>query len=206
MKSDSKHWDSIFLETEDSRLGWYEENPRQMLNLLKQIENWQDATLFIAGAGTSTLVDELVSKEIKLILNDISIEALNSIQARLSKPKREITYLCQDISYPLAKLTTSIDIWVDRAVLHFLIDKKSIQGYFDNIRANLSQNGYVILVEFSQIGAKKCAGLPVHCYSVEELSQCLGDSFKLLSSFDYTFINPRGEQRPYIYTLFQRIS
>jgi hypothetical protein len=90
--------------------------------------------------------------------------------------------------------------------LHFLIEEKSIQGYFDNLKAHLAKGGYVIFAEFSQTGAKKCAGLSIHQYSLDELSTRLGQSFKLLSAFNYTFINPRAEERPYLYALFQQAS
>jgi hypothetical protein len=34
----------------------------------------------------------------------------------------------------------------------------------------------------------------------------LGNDFLLKKSFNYTFINPSGNERPYIYALFQRKS
>lgn len=202
--STRKYWDSIFSMKNDSSLGWYEKNPKETFRLLNQIPQWQDSTLFISGAGTSVLVDQLSKKNTKLILNDISCEALNSVKKRLGMQEKEIIWLCQDISQPIQKPIPTIDIWIDRAVLHFLTDEKSIQGYFENLKAHLSEEGYVIFAEFAQVGAEKCAGLSIHQYSIEELSIRLGSSFKLLSFFDYTFINPRGEERPYIYALFHR--
>ncbi len=204
-KSTRKHWDSIFSEREDSTLGWYEQDPKATFSLLNQIQHWQDATLFISGAGTSVLVDELLTKNKKLVLNDISIEALNAVKQRLGKQGKEIICLCQDISEPIKTSIPAIDIWIDRAVLHFLINEKSIQGYFNNLKAHLAVGGYVLFAEFSQTGAEKCAGLSIHQYSIEELSERLGTSFKLLSSFNYTFINPRDEERAYIYALFQHL-
>ncbi len=204
-KSIRKHWDSIFSKTEDLMMGWYEQDPKETFRLLNQIQHWQDSTFFISGAGTSVLVDELLIKKTKLILNDISNEALATVKQRLGKQAKEIIYLCQDISKPIETTIPTIDIWIDRAVLHFLIEEKNIQGYFDNLKTHLAPEGYALFAEFSQIGAKKCANLPVHRYSIEELSGRLGASFKLLSSFDHTFINPHNEERAYIYALFQQL-
>lgn len=205
MQSTKEHWDSIFSKTKDSTLGWYEDSPKETLSLLEQIKYWQDSTLFISGAGTSLLVDELATHNTKLVLNDISIEALNNVKKRLVKQNNEVIWLCQDISQPLQTPIPTIDIWIDRAVLHFLIEEKSIQGYFENLKMHLAKGGYVIFAEFSNTGAEKCAGLSIHQYSLGELSMRLGASFKLLTSFDYTFINPRREKRPYIYALFQQV-
>jgi hypothetical protein len=48
------------------------------------------------------------------------------------------------------------------------------------------------------------AGLTLHRYSIEELSERLGSSFTLISHFDHIYINPYGDPRPYIYALFKR--
>ena len=61
-----------------------------------------------------------------------------------------------------------------------------------------------MFAEFSKTGAPKCAGLTLHRYSIEELSGNLDPSFKLVSDFEYTYINPFGDPRPYIYALYKR--
>ena len=204
MKSSSKHWDTIFSNTEDSKLGWYEKNVSQTLELLNQIPDWEKSTVFLPGAGTSVLVEGLLSRGVKLVLNDISIEALNRVKGRLNDEGREIDWLCQDIAQPVQGTIPDVDIWIDRAVLHFLTDEDDIEGYFENIKSTLKAGGHAMFAEFSRTGAPKCAGLILHRYSIEELSERLGSSFKLVSHFDYTYINPYGDPRPYIYALYKR--
>ncbi len=204
MKSSSKHWDTIFSNTEDSKLGWYEKNLSQTLELLNQIPDWEKSTVFLPGAGTSVLVEELLSRGVKLVLNDISIEALNRVKGRLNDEGREIDWLCQDIAQPVQGTIPDVDIWIDRAFLHFLTDEDDIEGYFENIKSTLKAGGHAMFAEFSRTGAPKCAGLILHRYSIEELSERLGSSFKLVSHFDYTYINPYGDPRPYIYALYKR--
>jgi hypothetical protein len=51
--------------------------------LLQKIPDWEKATVFLAGAGTSILTEDLISKGIKLILNDISNEAFNRVRQKL---------------------------------------------------------------------------------------------------------------------------
>lgn len=204
MNSNSKHWDDIFSKIEDEKMGWYEKDVSQTLNLLNEIPCWEKSTVFLSGVGTSFLIDELASRDIRLILNDISSEALNRVRHRLQEAGDNFYWLCQDIAQPIKATIPDVDIWIDRAVLHFLTNEDDIQGYFENVKSLLKPDGHAIFAEFSMTGAPKCAGLTLHRYSVDELSIRLGSSFKPVSQFDYTYINPSGEPRPYIYALFKR--
>ncbi|MCF6177126.1 MAG: class I SAM-dependent methyltransferase [Victivallaceae bacterium] len=206
MKSSSTHWNTIFSSTEDSKLGWYEKSADQTLKLLNQIPKWNKSTIFISGAGTSILIEELLSKGLKLVLNDISIAALDKVKNRLNDKDEKIYWLCQDIAQTIESTIPDIDIWIDRAVLHFLTDENDINGYFENVKSILKTGSHAIFAEFSEVGAPKCAGLTLHRYSIEELSEKLGSAFELISHFNYTYINPYGDPRPYIYTLFKKIT
>ncbi|MBA3029021.1 MAG: class I SAM-dependent methyltransferase [Desulfobacteraceae bacterium] len=204
MKSDSEHWDNIFSKTEDKKLGWHEKDTSQTFKLLHEIPEMEKATVFLPGAGTSILIEDLIPRVDKLILNDISEEALNRVRQRLIEGTEKIVWLYQDIAQPIKEPIPEIDIWIDRAVLHFLTNENDIKGYFENLKSSLKIGGHGIFAEFSLIGAPKCAGLTLHRYSIDELSHHLGSSFQLLSHFDYTYINPFGDPRPYIYALFKR--
>ncbi len=204
MKSSSEHWDRIFSGTEDEKLGWFERDVSRTLELLDRVPGWEKSTVFLPGAGTSVLVEELLSRGARLVLNDISAEALNRVKARLRGEHTGVTWLCQDIACPVPATLPQVDIWIDRAVLHFLVDEDDIKGYFRNVATLLQRGGHAIFAEFSKSGAEKCAGLTLHRYSVEELSGRLGDSFTLVSHFDYTYINPNGDPRPYVYALYKR--
>ncbi|MEW5802281.1 MAG: class I SAM-dependent methyltransferase [bacterium] len=204
MKSRSEHWDKIFSGTEDSKLGWYEKDPSKLFELLNLIPGWDNSTIFVPGVGTSLLIEGLLGKGTTLVLNDISIEAINRVKSRLGDRSKGIYYLCQDIAQPIQDAIPDIDIWIDRAVLHFLTDEDDIRGYFNNLKSILKVDSYAMFAEFSKTGASKCAGLTLHRYSIEELSERLGSSFTLMSHFNYIYINPNGDPRPYIYALFKR--
>ena len=49
----------------------------------------------------------------------------------------EIDWLCQDIAQPIQGTIPDVDIWIDRAVLHFLTDEDDIKGYFQKFKINL---------------------------------------------------------------------
>jgi hypothetical protein len=183
---------------------WYEKDPVKTLELLSGIPDRKNPTIFLPRAGTSNLIEILLDKGAKLILNDISNEALEQVKKRLNGRAEDIIWLCQDIAQPVKITVPKVDFWIDRAVLHFLTDEDCIKGYMDNLRSLLKPDGYAAFAEFSMIGALKCAGLTLHRYSIEELSERLGASFKLISHFEHTYINPFGDPRPYIYALYKK--
>ena len=206
MKSSNSHWNEVFSATEDSSLGWYEKEASQTMELLSQVPGWEGSRVFLPGVGTSVLIEELLAKDVRLVLNDISDEALSRVKEKLGDKETAVHWLCQDISQPIQDEIPNTDVWIDRAVLHFLRDEDDIEGYFKNLRSVLKVGGYVLFAEFSTEGATKCAGLPLHRYCVEELSERLGSPFTLQRSFDYTYINPNGDPRPYVYALYKRES
>lgn len=200
----NKHWDAIFSSKTDPELGWYESDTSQTFKFINLIPQTETNTMFLPGAGTSVLVDELLSRGHQLFLNDISEEALDRLKKRIGLNRDRLTWLHHDISKPLPSGIYTADIWIDRAVLHFLLEEADIQRYFANLHSTIHAGGYALLAEFSTTGAPKCAGLELHRYSVEEMTERMGAEFELVKHEDYTFINPFGDPRPYIYALYKK--
>lgn len=203
MTPSNAHWNTIFSNKADSELGWYERDVSQTLRFLDQVPAGQGRRVFLPGAGTSLLVEALLARRHELVLNDISDEALNKLRERIGQHDG-ITWLHHDISLPLPPGLPAVDVWLDRAVLHFLLEEAAIGGYFANLRALVRPGGHVLLAEFSTTGAPKCAGLSVHRYSLREMRDRLGTGFECVSDETYTHITPSGGERPYLYALFIR--
>jgi hypothetical protein len=204
MTTPNQHWNTIFSSKTDPELGWYEKNASQTLKFLDAITDISEATIFLPGAGTSVLVDALLPRCSHIVLNDISDEALKKLEERIGTNEGKVSWLHHDISKPLPASTPVADVWIDRAVLHFLLEEGDIQSYFANLRSGLSAEGYALLAEFSNDGAPKCAGLDLHRYSVEEMTIRIGPGFTLMNVERYIYINPFGDPRPYIYALYKR--
>jgi hypothetical protein len=47
----NEHWDNIFENTKDEKLGWYENDVNQTLKFFDFIDDFKDLTIFITGAG-----------------------------------------------------------------------------------------------------------------------------------------------------------
>jgi SAM-dependent methyltransferase len=204
MTSSPQHWDHIFSTTRDEELGWYEENAGAGLILLQSIPELEKSTVFIAGNGTSRLTETLLRQNCRVTVNDISQSAIDRLILRLGTDAQRVDFLCQDISHPLADPLPSCRIWIDRAVLHFLLQEHDIQTYFQNLCQVLQVGGYALFAEFAAHGAPRCAGLDVHRYSASELAQRLGRDFELLEERNHIHITPSGGKRPYVCALFRR--
>ena len=203
-----EHWNAAY-NVEDEQLGWFEANPMQTMELVNACDLQKDATILNAGAGTTTLIDRLIEEGYtNMIANDLSDLALDKLKQRIKKSHNyNLTCIKDDLTNPqkINKLQ-NIDLWIDRAVLHFFLTEAEQNAYFNLIQKTVSKNGYVIIAVFSLEGAQKCCGLDLKRYNLEMLQNNLGTHFKLIKSFNHTFINPFGGERPYIYTLFQRQS
>lgn len=204
-----KHWNNAYLKTNVKNLGWYEENPQPSIELIVACNLPKDAILFNAGAGATTLIDNLLGQGYtNIIINDISSVALGELGDKIIVPKSaNVTFIVDDLTNPteLNKLN-NIDLWHDRAVLHFFTEHEPQLTYFNLIRNAVKTEGYVILAEFNLEGAKKCCGLNVVNYDEDMLQKGLGETFKLKKSFNYTYTQPSGNTREYVYTLFQKIA
>lgn len=200
------HWNKAYDEKPTEDLGWYEETPQPSIDLLNKINPAKSALIFNAGAGSSTLVDYLIKEGFENVLvNDISEAAIDHLRARLGEYQNKADYIVDDLTNPaVLNEIDQVDIWHDRAVLHFFLKEEEKQAYFDLLKNKVKQGGYVIIAEFSLEGAEKCCNLDLCRYNEEMISERLGSEFQLIESFNYTFINPRGGERPYIYTLYQR--
>ena len=203
-----EHWNAAY-NAEDEQLGWFEANPMQTMELVNACDLQKDATILNAGAGTTTLIDRLIEEGYtNMIANDLSDLALDKLKQRIKKSHNyNLTCIKDDLTNPqkINKLQ-NIDLWIDRAVLHFFLTEAEQNAYFNLIQKTVSKNGYVIIAVFSLEGAQKCCGLDLKRYNLEMLQNNLSTHFKLIKTFNHTFINPFGGERPYIYTLFQRQS
>ncbi len=200
-----EHWDKAYLKSPESKLGWYEEDFSNSFRLLDQCELNSSDPVLLVGSGTSRLPDHMLNRGIsKLWVLDISEVAIQEVKHRLGE---KLNYRVGDILQPETMVDIpQVQLWFDRAVLHFFTKKEDQDKYFIQLKEKVNIGGYVIFAEFSLDGAEKCSGLPVLRYNQTMYQDCLGDEFKLLDSFDHTYYMPSGDPRPYNYSLYQRLA
>lgn len=201
-----EHWNKVYSSRADEKLGWYEEFPQKSICLVDKCNLPPDAVILNVGAGTTTLVEFLLSMGYtNIIATDISNDSLTRLKTSLESDKDKVMWIVDDLTRPVRlKNIPPVDLWIDRAVLHFFTESKDQDTYFELLKNKVRKGGFVLFAEFSLKGATKCSGLPIHRYNEKMLSEKLGDDFTLTDSFEYLYFMPSGAERPYIYTLFRK--
>lgn len=203
----SEHWNKVYKDTEIEKTGWYEEEAVESLKLIKSCNLKSDSVILDVGSGASTLISSLLELGYSnIIVNDISKTALEKAKEKIGSTSK-VKWIVDDITKPIIlKLNNEFDLWHDRTVLHFLTEEKSRIGYLKTLNSILKIGGYAIIAVFSLKGAKKCSGLRVRQYNSTMLKELLGEKYRLLKAFEIVYTQPSGGKRPFIYSLFKRIS
>jgi SAM-dependent methyltransferase len=201
---DAQHyWDQMYTERNASDVSWFQAEPLTSLNLVTQRSSNQSSVVDI-GAGTSSLVDELLHRGYR----DVTV--LDAAESALGQVQRRLGGLAEVVSFIAADVTSwapprRYDIWHDRAVFHFMTAEESRSRYLAVMDAALESNGYVVLATFSEDGPETCSGLPVRRYSTEELVSTVGPRFELRSSQREIHTTPWGVPQPFTWVVLQKI-
>lgn len=200
------HWEKVYQKTAFDKLGWFENEALPSLDLIKKCNIDKNEKIFNAGVGASTLIDDLLKLGYQnIIVNDISEPALQVLKKRLrDEDQLKVQFVVDDLINPseIQKIN-DVSVWHDRAVLHFFTDENDQKKYFDLLKNVLKPGGFVIIAVFNLEGALKCSGLDVFRYDTTMLQDRLGNDFKLMEEFNYIYVMPSGNERNYIYTMFQ---
>jgi|TARA_A100001015_G_scaffold248859_1_gene286501 SAM-dependent methyltransferase len=203
-----QHWNEKYKTTSQEKLGWYEETSSPSLELIQECGLSKSDSVLDIGSGSSTLIDSLIQEGYtSIIASDISEAALEITKARLGTLAAKVTFVVDDVLRP-DKLDAleKVSLWHDRAVFHFFTEENDRALYLKTLTAILKPGGYVIISTFALHGLTQCSGLPVKAYTSEMLANFLGPEFKLLKEQPHLYTTTWGQERPFIYTVFQKYS
>src|SRR5207248_2868432 len=85
-----------------------------------------------------------------------------------------------------------VDLWHDRATLHFLTAAGDQMLYVETLRRAVRAGGAVILGTFASTGPARCSGLPVQRYDRAGLAALLGGDFSLEDAIEVDHRTPWG--------------
>lgn len=201
-----QHWDNVYARGPVDQTGWYEANPAVSLELINNCKAAPESPILDIGSGASTLVLALVGAGYQhVIAADISRVALDALRHSLGPRAEHVTFVCDDATRPSALLDVGqVGVWHDRALFHFLTEPADRTTYMELLRKLLRPGGYAIIAAFATDGAEYCSGLPVQRYDEPMLAEALGAGFTLVESRRFTYTQPSGGLRPYVYARFQR--
>jgi SAM-dependent methyltransferase len=197
------HWQGVYGAKAPGEVSWFQDRPHVSLELVEATGLSADASMLDVGAGASTLVDHLLAAgHSSLAVLDISEAALRHAQARLGTEAARVQWIAADVTRWRPEVP--VDLWHDRAVLHFLTTRAHQQAYADTLRAALKPCGWAIIAGFAPGGPLKCSGLEIVQYDAESLAELLGYEFELIEMRDEVHHTPWGAEQAFRYHLFWR--
>jgi SAM-dependent methyltransferase len=134
---------------------------------------------------------------------DVSARALSLARDRLKERGQLVRWIEADVTHP-ALMPSSVDLWHDRAVFHFLTKPEDQRAYVDNMARALRPGGHAVIATFALDGPPRCSGLDVARYSAATLAEALGNGFELVRSTERTHTTPAAREQRFTYTLFRK--
>ena len=196
------HWEHVYSSKDPTEVSWYQGAPQLSLEMIAATGVETGGAIIDVGGGASTLVDNLLDSGYSdLNVLDIAAAALERSRARLGDAAKKVTWIEQDILH--FEPNRSFKLWHDRAVFHFLTEKRQQRQYADLLQKAIEPGGHVILATFGPDGPERCSGLPVQRYSTEELSGLLEPAFELQAQDLEEHKTPGGSVQQFLYTCWQ---
>jgi len=155
-RSDQAHWDEVYAKTTVEQTGWFEESPTVSLSLIDHCKLGPDDTVLDVGAGASSLAATLIERGVGGVsVLDISERALDALRDRLGPAKAErVQFVHADVTDPTAlEAVPPLQLWHDRAMLHFLIEDDQCARYAEAVNAAVAPGGYALLATYALHGA-----------------------------------------------------
>jgi len=202
MSTNKLHWEKVYETKGDLEVSWYQEVPKESLDLVADLKLEKDASIIDVGGGNSNFTSELLKKGYTdLSVLDISQKALDRTSAKICSTSR-VDFITTDILEFQTK--KHFDLWNDRAAFHFLTEEKQIKHYVDLVSNSVVTGGFFILSTFSTSGPLKCSGLEISQYSKEKLEHLFEKSFEMVKSFETVHETPFDTEQNFIYAVFRK--
>jgi ubiquinone/menaquinone biosynthesis C-methylase UbiE len=199
---DSKaHWEAVYRTKRVDDVSWFQATPSISLELIGRATPGRSARIIDVGGGASTLVDGLLERGYSdVTVLDVSDTALAKVRARLGDAASRVRWLAAD-ALTVELPDAHYDLWHDRAVFHFLIDRVDRDAYMTQVRRAVRRDGYVLIATFAEDGPTTCSGLPVARYSAEALLAEFAGGFELIESVRERHRTPSGSLQSFVYCL-----
>lgn len=200
------HWQSVYLAKSDAELSWFQDRPATSLSLHARIDP-RPVRVLDVGGGQSALVAALLDAGPEdapgsISVLDIAPAAVERARLRLGERSDRVRWIVGSVlevdSLP------SVDLWHDRAVLHFLTEPSDRRRYVDRAAASVVAGGHAIVANFGPQGPERCSGLPVLRQSANEIAALFASSFDLVDQAEETHLTPWGKPQQFVYSLLRR--
>lgn len=195
------YWQGVYQQKDAQRVSWYRPHLEVSIRLMQRAGLNPGSRVIDVGAGASTLVDDLLALGVKNVTAlDVSEESLAVTRARLGSGAECVRWMVADVTTAMLP-ASSIDIWHDRAALHFLTDAGDVSRYVEVASNAVAPGGYAVIGGFASDGPTSCSGLPVARRDPQDIGALFGESFVLVDGLRETHRTPTGNGQSFAYAL-----
>jgi ubiquinone/menaquinone biosynthesis C-methylase UbiE len=198
------HWDSVYTTKQPEGVSWFQPHLDLSLQLLERAGLSRSTRIIDIGAGASTLVDDLLARDVQaLTAVDISAAALQVTRDRLRERADRVRWIVSDVTQ-LELPPSSIDIWHDRATLHFLTDPKDAYAYVQVASRVVTPGGHAVIGGFASDGPEQCSLLRVVRRDPEQIAELFAKQFELVEARRESHTTPGGSVQRFAYALLRK--
>lgn len=199
-----QHWERVYEQKDAQKVSWYRAHLDVSLDLLRQAGLGANSRVIDVGAGASTLVDDLLDLGVTdIVALDLSSASLDVARRRLGDRGASVTWLVADVT-SVELREGSIDLWHDRAALHFLTDDTSVRAYARVAAAAVAPGGFAIIGGFASDGPTQCSGLDVTRRDGNDVARIFAPDFTLIEERRELHATPAGSPQSFAYALLRR--
>jgi len=196
------HWDQVYQSKKPTEVSWYQPSAERSLRFIRRLGKTHARILDI-GAGASPLVDALLDAGYpRPILLDISAASFEHAKARLGSRAAGVEWIVADITQD--PQLPAVDVWHDRAVLHFLTEAPAQQAYARLAARTVRSGGHAIIATFAPDGPERCSGLPVIRHDGQSVAALLGPDFELLEEEREIHRTPAAAEQRFCWSILRR--
>jgi ubiquinone/menaquinone biosynthesis C-methylase UbiE len=205
MNSPTDHWCTVYRTKESDAVSWFRPHLDVSLRLLDQAGLNSRSRLIDVGGGASTLVDDLLDRDVsRITILDLSDAALEVARQRLGDRGANVHWLVGDVTR-VALPAGAFDYWHDRAVLHFLTLPDDAAAYVAQAYAALQIGGHAVIGGFASDGPQRCSGLPVARREAADIATLFGSEFELIAEVREQHVTPTGAMQSFAYAVLRKL-
>lgn len=198
------HWNRVYETKAPDTVSWYERYPNRSLAYIQKYATVAQRVIDV-GAGASPLAGALLDLGYANPLAlDVSATGLECAEARLGARAEHVTWIVADITRNPE--LPPVDLWHDRAVLHFLTDEADQMAYAHLAAKTVTRDGHLVVATFAPDGPERCSDLLVHRYDGSSLAKLFESAFELLEEAREVHVTPTGAEQRFTWTVFRRRS
>lgn len=197
MTNNYDHWAEVYADPTHQG-SWFRSTLQESVDAIRTVAPTLPCDYLDVGAGRQRLVPSDVFGEgqtARAYALDMSLEILGP-------PCRDITYLVGDV---LTVALPHVDVWHDRAVLHFFTDSGDRARYREQVRRTVRPGGGLVVACFDSDGPERCSGLPVARRSPSELADEFSDDFSVVELRHSDHVTPSGAVQRFAWFLGRRL-